>query len=72
KPAPANPQEAQLAALFGMSVAQPRDFRALLKDEMRVLDRELASAMGRMSDRTSRAHLQDARDQIKTMLATEK
>ena len=72
KPAPANPQEAQLAALFGMSVAQPRDFRALLKDEMRVLDRELASAMGRMSDRTSRAHLQDARDQIKTMLDTEK
>lgn len=72
KPAPANPQEAQLAALFGMSVAQPRDFRALLKDEMRTLDRELAGAMGRMSDRTSRAHLQDARDQIKAMLDTEK
>jgi hypothetical protein len=72
KPAAPNPQEAQLAALFGQTVAQPRDFRALLKDEMRTLDRELAAAMGGMGDRTSRAHLQDARDQIKTMLDTDK
>ena len=72
KPAAPNPQEAQLAALFGQTVAQPRDFRALLKDEMRTLDRELAGSMGRMGDRTSRAHLQDARDQIKAMLDTDK
>jgi hypothetical protein len=68
KPAPANPQDAQLAALLGISVAQPRDFRGLLKDEMRTLDRELAGAIGKTGDRTTRAHLQDARDQIKAML----
>jgi hypothetical protein len=48
-----------------------RDFRPLLKDEMRTLDRELAAAIGRTGDRTSRAHLQDARDQIRKMLDTE-
>jgi hypothetical protein len=45
-----------------------RDFRGLLKDEMRILDRELAAAIGRTSDRTTRAHLQDARDEITKML----
>jgi hypothetical protein len=68
KPAPANPADAQLAALFGVATAQPRDFRGLLKDEMRTLDRELAAAVGRTGDRTTRVHLQDARDQIKAML----
>jgi hypothetical protein len=48
--------------------AGTRDFRGLLKDEMRVLDRELAAAIGRTSDRTTRAHLQDARDEITKML----
>jgi hypothetical protein len=38
---------------------------------MRTLDRELAAAVGRTADRTSRAHLQDARDQIRKMLDTE-
>jgi hypothetical protein len=68
KPAPANPADAQLAALFGIVTAQPRDFRGLLKDEMRTLDRELAAAASRSSDRMTRVHLQDARDQIKAML----
>ena len=36
------------------------------------LDRELAAAVGRSGDRTTRAHLLDARDQIKAMLDTEK
>lgn len=72
KPPAPNAQDAALAALFGQAVVNTRDFRPLLKDEMRTLDRELAAAVGRASDRTTRAHLLDARDQIKTMLSTEK
>ena len=48
--------------------ATARDFRGLLKDEMRLLDRELAAAISRTSDRVSRTHLQDARDEIAQML----
>jgi hypothetical protein len=59
-----------LAALLGVGGGNSRDFRPLVKDEMRVLDRELASAISRTSDRTSRAHLMDSRDQIKEMLKT--
>ena len=72
KPPAPNPQEAALAAAFGQALVNTRDFRPLLKDEMRTLDRELAAAVGRTSDRTSRAHLMDARDQIKAMLDTDK
>ncbi|GAB1343691.1 zinc-dependent metalloprotease [Gemmatimonas sp.] len=72
KPAPASAQDAALAALFGGGPTSTRDFRPLLKDEMRTLDRELAAAIGRTSDRTSRAHLQDARDLIEAMLDTGK
>lgn len=71
KPAAPNAQDALLAQLFGGGVVSTRDFRPLLKDEMRVLDRELAGAIARTGDRTTRAHLQDARDQIKAMLDTE-
>jgi hypothetical protein len=72
KPPAPNPQEAALAAAFGQAIVNTRDFRPLLKDEMRTLDRELAAAVGRAGDRTTRAHLMDARDQIKTMLDTDK
>lgn len=48
------------------------DFRPILKAEMRALDASLAAAIGRTSDTMTRAHLQDARDQIKKMLSTEK
>ena len=72
KPPAPNPQEAALAAAFGQALVNTRDFRPLLKDEMRTLDRELAAAVGRAGDRTTRAHLMDARDQIKTMLDTDK
>lgn len=68
KPPAAPTTPAQTAAQLGPPVAPPRDIRAMVKDEMRALDRELATAIGRTSDRASRAHLQDARDQIKTML----
>ncbi len=44
------------------------DIRPLLKAEMRDLDRELAAAVSRTNDRATRAHLQDARDQIRDML----
>lgn len=71
KPPAPNPQTAALAALLGGGQASTRDFRPLLKDEMRTLDRELAAAIGRTSDRTTRAHLADARDQIKAMLLIE-
>jgi hypothetical protein len=63
-PAPA----ALAAALGGAAAANTNDFRPILKDEMRVLDRDLAAAIGKTSDRMTRAHLQDTRDQIKKML----
>ena len=56
----------QLAALLGGgSIA---DARALLRGDLIELDRELAAAVGRTSDRTTRLHLQDARDQIDRIL----
>ncbi len=72
KPPAPNAQEAALAAAFGQAIVNTRDFRPLLKDEMRTLDRELAAAVANAGDRTTRAHLMDARDQIKTMLDTDK
>ncbi len=70
KPAAPSAQELALAQAFGQPPVNTRDFRPLLKDEMRTLDRELAAAIVKTSDRTSRAHLLDVRDQIKTMLDT--
>jgi len=40
------------------------DYRALIKAELRDLSAAIAAAMPRASDRQSRAHLADARDQI--------
>ena len=68
---PAPSAQAAALAAFGGAPASTRDFRPLLKDEMLTLDRELAAAVGRTTDRTSRAHLQDARDQIRKMLDVE-
>ena len=59
-----------LLAQLGIGQANTRDFRPLIKDEMRTLDAELAAAVGKMSDRASRAHVLDMRDQIKSMLST--
>ena len=72
KPPAPSAQDQALAALFGGAVVNTRDFRPLLKDEMRTLDRELAAAIGRTGDRITRAHLQDGRDLIKAMLDTDK
>ncbi|MDQ6611588.1 MAG: zinc-dependent metalloprotease [Gemmatimonadota bacterium] len=67
-PPPVPAALAQQLALFGGSIANTDDVRPILKDEMRMLDKDLASAIGRTGDRMSRAHLQDTRDQIKRML----
>jgi len=72
KPAAPSAQDVALAQFLGGGIVNTRDFRPLLKDEMRTLDRELAGAIGRTSDRATRAHLQDARDQIEAMLDTKK
>ena len=66
-PPPPNP----LAAAFGQAGPSARaqgDYRGLLRAEMTDLSRELASAASRTSDRATRAHLDDARDQIRKML----
>jgi hypothetical protein len=68
KPAAPNAQDALLSQLFGIGGGNTRDFRPLLKDEMRTLDRELASAAAKAGDRVTRAHLADVRDEIKAML----
>jgi len=40
------------------------EMRALLKNELRTLDRQISGVMGATRDAATRAHLQDARDQI--------
>jgi Met-zincin/Domain of unknown function (DUF5117)/Domain of unknown function (DUF5118) len=65
-PAP-NPQLAAFGAA-GPSARALADFRGLLRAEMNDLSRELSVAAGRTSDRATRAHLDDARDQIRKML----
>ena len=65
-PAP-NPALAAFG-LAGPSARALSDFRGLLRAEMNDLSRELTTAMGRTTDRATRAHLEDARDQIKKML----
>jgi len=70
-----NPPPATANAGFpgagGRGAAAPvstADFRPILKSEMRALDADLAAAIAKTSDRMSKAHLEDARDQIKRML----
>jgi hypothetical protein len=56
----------QLQQLLATQNAQ--DARALLRGDLVELDRDLARAVGRVSDRTTRLHLQDARAQIDRIL----
>jgi hypothetical protein len=60
----------QLLALLGPQSAP--DARALLRGELTDLDRELAAAVGRTRDRTTRLHLQDARAQVERILRPER
>ena len=68
RPSAPTAQDQLIAQLLGGGIVNTRDFRPMLKDEMRVLDREIAAAMGKENNRASRAHLADVRDQIKAML----
>jgi hypothetical protein len=58
------------AGLFP-SLGSASDARALLRGELADLDRELAGAAPRVTDRTTRLHLQGARDQIQKILFPE-
>jgi hypothetical protein len=66
-PPPVNPALAAFGG-GGPSARAQADYRGLLRAEMLDLSRELATAGGRTSDRATRAHLEDARDQIQKML----
>ncbi len=44
------------------------DIRAIFRAELKSLDAQLSAAAGRATDRTSRAHIDDARAQIKKIL----
>jgi hypothetical protein len=48
------------------------DVQAALRLELRTLDGDLAKALGKAGDRITRAHIEDARDQIKKILDPEK
>ena len=64
-PAAAAPQGGRGGGAAPVSTA---DFRPILKAEMRALDADLATATTKTSDRMTKAHLEDARDQIRKML----
>jgi hypothetical protein len=57
----------QFAALRAPARATS-DVVAAFRSELRALDASLASARGRTGDRITRAHIEDARDQIKEIL----
>jgi len=67
-PAAAAAAQAPAGARGAAAPVTTADFRPILKSEMRALDADLARAMAKTSDRMSKAHLEDARDQIAKML----
>jgi hypothetical protein len=69
KAAAPNPAAAQLAA-FGISVGTPADLRAIVRAELRELERALATGAAKTSDRMTRAHYEDARLEIRRALDT--
>jgi hypothetical protein len=72
---PATPAAAAFPGQGGRGAQAPvgtADFRPILKADMRTLDADLASALGKTSDRMTKAHLEDARDQIRKMLDNDK
>ncbi|MEW5918489.1 MAG: zinc-dependent metalloprotease, partial [Gemmatimonadota bacterium] len=58
---------AQFAQQFGPARATS-DIRSLFRAELRSVDAAARSALGRTNDRTTRAHLEDVRDQIDRIL----
>ncbi|HLL47209.1 MAG TPA: zinc-dependent metalloprotease, partial [Longimicrobiaceae bacterium] len=67
---PARPAATGLAALLGASAAAtgPTEAQALLRGELRALDAQIRAAIPRAADRTSRLHLEAARDEIGKIL----
>src|ERR1051325_3351554 len=53
-----------LSAKLNVRPSVTDDYRALIKAELRDLSNSIGAAMQRTSDRETRAHLADARDQI--------
>ena len=67
-PAAAAAPQAPGGGRGGAAPVSTADFRPILKSEMRALDADLVVAIAKTSDRMSKAHLEDARDQIAMML----
>jgi hypothetical protein len=67
-PPPPNPLLAAFGGGGGLSPRALADIRGLIRAEVSDLARELGAASSRTSDRATRAHLDDARDQIRKML----
>jgi len=61
----------QFAAQFAPARATS-DIRAAFRGELRAVDAELARALPKAGDAITRAHIQDARDQIKDILEPQK
>jgi hypothetical protein len=70
--APATTPRISSSAQTGQSFTAPSrgstDVKAMLRQELRTLDRQLASAQPRATDAATRAHLADARWQIQQLL----
>ncbi len=62
---------AQFAALFSPARATS-DIRALFRSELRALDADIGRSLAHTTNRETRAHLEDARDQISKILNPEK
>ena len=69
RPPVTNPQAAQLAAL-GIVAPNPADLRAIVRAELRELERTLAAGAARTGDRMTKAHYEDARLEIRKALDT--
>ena len=61
----------QLAQQFGPARATS-DIKAAFRSELRALDAAIQRALPRAADRITRAHLEDARDQIRDILEPER
>ena len=72
-PAQATPAgiPAQLAQQFGPARATS-DIKAAFRSELRALEASIQRALARAADRMARAHLEDARDQIRDILEPER
>lgn len=70
-PTPTAPLTIPGLGTLSLSAPAAPDARALLRGELVDLDRELGAAAGRTRDRTTRLHVQGARDQIQRILYPE-